>query len=45
VVAAEVFLPRFGYRGVFGMLAASIVVALVLLVSFVRVPPAAEPAL
>jgi maltose/moltooligosaccharide transporter len=45
VVAAEVFLPHFGYRGVFAMLAVSIVVALVLLMRFVRVPRAAEPAL
>jgi maltose/moltooligosaccharide transporter len=49
VVAAEVFLPRFGYRGVFAMLAVSIIVALVLLLRFVHVPRAAdrvfEPAL
>jgi maltose/moltooligosaccharide transporter len=45
VVAAEVFLPNFGYRGIFAMLALSIGVALVLLVRFVRVPRAAEPAL
>jgi DHA1 family multidrug resistance protein-like MFS transporter len=38
VVAAEVFLPRFGYRGIFAMLALNIVVALVLLLRFVRVP-------
>jgi maltose/moltooligosaccharide transporter len=43
VVAAEVFLPHFGYRGIFAMLAITIVVALVLLLRFVRVPPAAEP--
>ena len=45
VVAAEVFLPRFGYRGIFAMLALNIILALVLLVRFVRVPPAAEPVL
>ena len=38
VVAAEVFLPRLGYRGIFSMLALSIVLALVLLLRFVRVP-------
>jgi maltose/moltooligosaccharide transporter len=43
VVAAEVFLPRFGYRGIFAMLAVNIILALVLLLRFVRVPPAAEP--
>ena len=43
VVAAELFLPRFGYRGIFAMLAINIVLALVLLLRFVRVPPAAEP--
>ncbi len=37
-VAAEVFLPRLGYRGIFSMLALSIVLALVLLLRFVRVP-------
>ena len=42
VVAAELFLPRFGYRGVFAMLALSIILALVLLLRFVRVPPAAD---
>jgi Na+/melibiose symporter-like transporter len=40
VVAAEVFLPRFGYRGIFAMLAITIVIALVLLVRFVHVPRA-----
>ena len=45
VVAAEVFLPRFGYRGIFAMLALNIILALVLLVRFVRVPRAAEPVL
>lgn len=38
VVAAEVFLPRFGYRGIFAMLAVFTVVALVMLVTLVRVP-------
>jgi maltose/moltooligosaccharide transporter len=45
LVAAEVFLPTFGYRGIFAMLALSIAVALILLVRFVRVPRAAEPVL
>jgi maltose/moltooligosaccharide transporter len=36
VVAAEVFLPRFGYRGIFAMLAITIVVALALLLAFVH---------
>ncbi len=40
VVAAEVFLPHFGYRGIFAMLAITIVVALVLLLRFVHVPAA-----
>lgn len=40
VVAAEVFLPHFGYRGIFAMLAITIVVALVLLLRFVHVPDA-----
>ncbi|TME25453.1 MAG: SLC45 family MFS transporter [Chloroflexi bacterium] len=35
-VAAEVFLPRFGYRGIFAMLAINIVIALVLLFVLVR---------
>ncbi|HKC91028.1 MAG TPA: MFS transporter, partial [Candidatus Limnocylindria bacterium] len=39
VVATQVFLPRFGYRGIFAMLAVNIVVALVLLLTIVRVPP------
>ena len=43
VVAAELFLPRLGYRGIFAMLALSISVALVLLLRFVHVPPSAEP--
>jgi Na+/melibiose symporter-like transporter len=45
VVAAEVFLPRFGYRGIFAMLALNIILALVLLVRFVHVPRAVEPEL
>jgi Na+/melibiose symporter-like transporter len=45
VVAAELFLPRFGYRGIFAMLALNIILALVLLVRFVHVPRAAEPVL
>jgi len=44
VVAAEVFLPQLGYRGIFAMLALSITVALVLLVRYVHVPPRAAPA-
>lgn len=38
VVAAEVFLPRFGYRGIFAMLALTIILALVLLLRYVRMP-------
>jgi maltose/moltooligosaccharide transporter len=45
LIAAELFLPRFGYHGIFAMLAINIVLALVLLVRFVHMPPAAEPAL
>jgi maltose/moltooligosaccharide transporter len=45
LVAAELFLPRFGYHGIFAMLAINIVLALVLLVRFVHMPPEAEPAL
>ena len=45
VVAAEVFLPRFGYHGIFAMLAINIVLALVVLLRFVKVPRAAEPSL
>jgi Na+/melibiose symporter-like transporter len=45
VVAAEVFLPRLGYRGIFAMLAVTILLALLLLVRFVRVPPRPTPAL
>ena len=43
VVAAEVFLPRLGYRGIFAMLAMSIILALVLLLRFVRVPHILAP--
>jgi MFS family permease len=45
VVASELFLPRFGYRGIFAMLALNIILALVLLVRFVHLPRAAEPEL
>ena len=38
VVAAELFLPRLGYRGIFAMLAINIAIALVLLLTIVRVP-------
>jgi maltose/moltooligosaccharide transporter len=38
VVAAEVFLPTFGYRGIFAMLAVTICLALMLLLRYVRVP-------
>jgi Na+/melibiose symporter-like transporter len=41
VIAAELFLPRFSYRGVFVLLAGAILIALVILIRFVR-PPAAE---
>ena len=43
VVAAELFLPRFSYRGVFVLLAGAILVALFILVRFVR-PPMQRPA-
>ena len=43
LVAAEVFLPHFGYRGIFAMLALTITLALVLLLSLVRVPAAYTP--
>lgn len=39
VVAAEVFLPTLGYRGIFVMLAVNIVLALMLLAWLVKVPP------
>jgi Na+/melibiose symporter-like transporter len=38
VIAAELFLPRFSYRGVFVLLAVAIVLALFILVRFVRQP-------
>ena len=38
VVAAELFLPRFGYRGIFAMLAINIAIALILLLVLVRTP-------
>ena len=41
VLAAEVFLPRFSYRGVFVLLAAAILIALFILVRHVR-PPVAQ---
>jgi maltose/moltooligosaccharide transporter len=43
VVAAEVFLPWLGYRGIFAMLALAIVLALILLLCFVHVPRSVEP--
>jgi predicted MFS family arabinose efflux permease len=43
LVAAEVFLPRFGYRGIFAMLAINIILALVLLIRFVHVPYTRKP--
>jgi maltose/moltooligosaccharide transporter len=45
VVAAQLFLPYFGYRGMFAMLTVNIVLALLLLMAFIRVPsPATDPA-
>lgn len=38
VIASELFLPNFGYRGIFAMLALNIGLALVLLLRFVHVP-------
>ena len=38
VVAAELFLPRFSYRGVFVLLAGAILVALFILIRYVRAP-------
>jgi Na+/melibiose symporter-like transporter len=38
VVASELFLPRFSYRGVFVLLAGGILLALVILIRFVRAP-------
>jgi maltose/moltooligosaccharide transporter len=43
LVAAEVFLPTLGYRGIFAMLAISITLALVLLIRFVHVPYTRKP--
>jgi len=43
-IAAEMFLPRFSYRGVFGLLAVAVVIALVILVRYVPVPAIARPA-
>jgi MFS family permease len=44
VVAAEVFLPSLGYRGIFAMLALTILLALSLLLRFVHVAEAAPEA-
>jgi Na+/melibiose symporter-like transporter len=44
VVAAEIFLPRFSYRGVFVLLAATILIALFILVRHVRPPMSGEAA-
>jgi len=41
VMAAEVFLPRFSYRGVFVLLAGAILIALFILIRFVRPGPSA----
>ena len=43
VIAAEVFLPHFSYRGVFVLLAGAILIALYILVRHVR-PPTSAPA-
>jgi Na+/melibiose symporter-like transporter len=40
VVAAEVFLPRFSYRGVFVLLAGAILIAMFILARYVRPPEA-----
>ena len=40
VIAAELFLPRFSYRGVFVLLAGAILIALFILVRFVQPPRA-----
>lgn len=42
VVAAEVFLPRLGYRGIFAMLSVFTLIALVMLLALVRVPQPVE---
>ncbi|MBI3522117.1 MAG: hypothetical protein HY071_03325 [Chloroflexi bacterium] len=43
-IAAELLLPRFGYRGIFALLAIFIVLAIVVLVAFVRAPSAGRAA-
>ena len=43
VIAAQIFLPRFSYRGVFALLAAGILLALFVLVRFVRPKDARPP--
>ena len=43
VLAAELFLPRFSYRGVFVLLAGAILVALFILIRYVRVPVSGSP--
>ena len=43
VIAAEVFLPRFSYRGIFALLAATILVALLILIRYVRPPGPRAP--
>jgi maltose/moltooligosaccharide transporter len=42
-IAAELFLPRFSYRGVFVLLTGAILVALFILIRFVRAPAAPKP--
>ena len=42
-IAAEVFLPRFSYRGVFALLAVALVVALFILIRYVPVPAMSRP--
>lgn len=44
VVAAEVFLPRFSYRGIFVLLFVAILAALFILVRSVRPPPSGAAA-
>lgn len=43
-IAAELFLPRFSYRGVFALLAVAVVIALFILIRYVPVPPLSRPA-
>ncbi|GAC1696482.1 MAG: hypothetical protein NVS9B6_03540 [Candidatus Limnocylindrales bacterium] len=43
-IAAELFLPRFSYRGVFALLALAVVVALFILIRYVPVPRLSRPA-